>query len=158
MKPHVVIADDQVEVRDMLTGSLRSEGREVMSFPTGSDALAHIIRNMSFVEMAILDLDFGAGQPDGLEILRQIREVSQDLPTIILTGKGSVDTAVSALRMGATDFIEKDFYIEDRLELSLEKLDRITNIPELIIKKDLRFDGCMQATFVVNVFFQNSGA
>ncbi len=42
--------------------------------------------------------------------------------------------------------------------LALEKLDRITNIPELVIKKDLRFDGCMQATFVVNVFFQNSGA
>jgi type IV pilus assembly protein PilO len=42
--------------------------------------------------------------------------------------------------------------------LALEKLDRITNIPELTIKKDLGFDGHMQATFVVNIFFQNSGA
>jgi DNA-binding NtrC family response regulator len=128
MKPHVVIADDQVEVRDMLTAVLRTEGRQVKSFPTGSEALAHVTRNVSSVEMVILDLDFGTGEPDGLEVLRQIREVSQDLPTIILTGKGSVDTAVSALRMGATDYIEKDFYIEDRLELSLEKLDRMLSV------------------------------
>lgn len=42
--------------------------------------------------------------------------------------------------------------------LALEKLDRITNIPELVIKKDLKFDGCMQATFIINIFFQDSGA
>ncbi len=42
--------------------------------------------------------------------------------------------------------------------LALEKLDRITNIPELVIKKDTKFNGHMQATFVVNIFFQNSGA
>ncbi len=128
MEPHVVIADDQAEVRDMLTASLRAEGREVRAFPSGSEALAHVSRNAEAVEMAILDLDFGPGEPDGLEILRKVREVAPDLPTIILTGKGSVETAVSALRTGATDYIEKDFYIEDRLELSLEKLDRMLSV------------------------------
>ena len=128
MKPHVVIADDQAEVRDLLTTSLKSEGREVRAFPSGTEALAHVTRNADAVEMAILDLDFGPGEPDGLEVLQKVREVAPDLPTIILTGKGSVDTAVSALRTGATDYIEKDFYIEDRLELSLEKLDRLLSV------------------------------
>mgnify|MGYP001307315426 CR=1 FL=1 len=47
---------------------------------------------------------------------------------IILTGKGTIDTAVSALRLGATDFIEKDFYLDEKLELGLEKLDRMLSV------------------------------
>ena len=57
-----------------------------------------------------------------------MRQEAPDLPVIILTGKGTVETAVAALRLGAADFIEKDFYIEDRLELSLEKLDRMLSV------------------------------
>jgi two-component system NtrC family response regulator len=128
MKPHVIIADDQPEVRETLARSLASEGRDVRPFATGTEALKHLCKHLPDVEMAILDLDFGPDEPDGLEILRQVREVAPDLPTIILTGKGSVDTAVSALQMGATDYIEKDFYIEDRLELSLEKLGRMLSV------------------------------
>ena len=54
--------------------------------------------------------------------------------------------------------LEGDFKSYYSFLLALEKLDRITNIPELVIEKDSNFDGSMQATFVVNIFFQNSGA
>jgi len=96
MKPHVVIADDQVEVRDMLTASLRTEGREVKSFSTGSEALVHVTRNVSSVEMVILDLDFGTGEPDGLEILRQIRadERLADIRVIVATADSRVTRAL----------------------------------------------------------------
>ena len=125
MNAQIVIADDQSEILDMLTRSLQVDGRIVRTFPTGRKVLAYLRKHVSDVDMAILDIDFGPAEPDGLDILRQIRDLAPDLPVIILTGKGTVENAVAALRMGASDFIEKDFYIEDRLELSMEKLDRV---------------------------------
>jgi DNA-binding NtrC family response regulator len=125
MNAHILIADDQPEIRNALAESLVAEGRSVHACGTGTEALIYLREGDQNVDMVILDLDFGPGEPDGLEILREIRKENEALPVIILTGKGNVETAVKALRHGATDFIEKDFYIEDRLELSLEKLDRM---------------------------------
>ena len=125
MNAQIVIADDQPEILDMLKRSLQVDGRVVRAFPTGRKVLAYLQEHVSDVDLVVLDIDFGPSEPDGLEVLRQIRHLVPDLPVIILTGKGTVENAVAALRMGASDFIEKDFYIEDRLELSLEKLDRV---------------------------------
>ena len=125
MKAQIVVADDQPEILAMLTRSLQVDGRIVRAFPTGRQAFAYLKAHVSDVDMAILDIDFGPAEADGLDILRKIRDLVPDMPVIILTGKGTVENAVAALRMGASDFIEKDFYIEDRLELSLEKLDRV---------------------------------
>ncbi len=125
MSSQILVADDQVEVLDMLIRSLQDDARSVQAFSTGREALAYLKAHPDDVALVILDLDFGPGEPDGLEILPQMREVVPDLPVIMLTGQGTVDTAVAALRLGATDFIEKDFYIEDKIELSLEKLDRM---------------------------------
>jgi DNA-binding NtrC family response regulator len=128
MNAHILIADDQPEIRNMLAETLVAEGRSVHACGTGTEALTYLKDQEKAVDLIILDLDFGPGEPDGLEILREIRKEEESLPVIILTGKGTVETAVTALRYGATDFIEKDFYIEDRLELSLEKLDRMLSV------------------------------
>ena len=128
MNAHILIADDQPEIRDTLAQSLVAEGRSVHACGTGAEALAYLNSGERPVGLVILDLDYGPGEPDGLEILREIRKENETLPVIILTGKGTVETAVTALRYGATDFIEKDFYIEDHLELSLEKLDRMLSV------------------------------
>lgn len=125
MSSQILVADDQVEVLDMLIRSLADDERSVQAFSTGREALDYLKKHADEVGLAILDLDFGPGEPDGLEILPQMLKVVPDLPVIMLTGQGTVDTAVAALRLGATDFIEKDFYIEDKIELSLEKLDRM---------------------------------
>ena len=121
----IIVADDQIEVLDMLIRSLQDDNRTVLAFSTGREALAHLKQNPDTVGLAILDLDYGPDEPDGLEILPQMLEAVPELPIIMLTGQGTVDTAVAALRLGATDFIEKDFYIEDKIELSLEKLERV---------------------------------
>ena len=128
MKAHILVADDQPEIRDMLARSLESDGRTVRAFLSGREALGYLQTHAEEVDLAILDLDFGPGEPNGLDILQQMRQAAPDLPVIILTGKGTVETAVAALRLGAADFIEKDFYIEDRLELSLEKHDRMLSV------------------------------
>lgn len=121
----IIVADDQTEVLDMLIRSLRDDTRTVHAFSTGREALAYLKQHPNQIGLAILDLDYGPDEPDGLEILPQMLQAVPDLPVIMLTGQGTIDTAVAALRLGATDFIEKDFYIEDKIELSLEKLDRV---------------------------------
>ncbi len=121
----IIVADDQIEVLDMLIRSLRDDTRTVHAFSTGREALSYLQQHPNQIGLAILDLDYGPNEPDGLEILPQMLEEVPDLPVIMLTGQGTIDTAVAALRLGATDFIEKDFYIEDKIELSLEKLNRV---------------------------------
>ena len=121
----IIVADDQIEVLDMLIRSLRDDTRTVHAFSTGREALSYLQQHPNQIGLAILDLDYGPNEPDGLEILPQMLESVPDLPVIMLTGQGTIDTAVAALRLGATDFIEKDFYIEDKIELSLEKLNRV---------------------------------
>ena len=128
MNAQIVIADDQPEVLDTLTRSLQADGRSVRAFATGREALGYLNEHAREIDLVILDLDFGPDEPDGMAVLGQMRSTAPDLPVIILTGKGTVETAVAALRLGAADFIEKDFYIEDRLELSLEKLDRMLSV------------------------------
>jgi DNA-binding NtrC family response regulator len=124
----VLIADDQPEVRDVLVEKLRSRGKAAEAFGTGTELLRQLGSDGDGVELVVLDLDFGAGEPDGIDVLSQIRRDHPELPVIILTGKGSVDSAVEAIRQGAADFIEKDLFIDDKLELSMEKVERMLQV------------------------------
>ncbi len=121
----VLIADDQVEIRDMLGDTLRTMGKTVRAFASGEDVLNFMTADGRQAELVVLDLDFGAGKPNGIAVLRQIKEIAPQLPVIILTGKGSVEAAVEAVQNGAADFIEKDLYVEDKLELGVEKVERM---------------------------------
>ena len=124
----VFIADDQPEVLDLLADKLRSRGKVVEAFPSGARLTERLAVDDDGVELVVLDLDFGAGEPDGIEALRRIKEQWPDMPVIILTGKGSVDAAVDAVQQGAADFIEKDLFVEDKLELSMEKVERMLQV------------------------------
>ena len=124
----VLIADDQPEVREMLVDKLRSRGKAAEAFGTGAELVRQLGSDGDGIELVVLDLDFGVGEQDGIEILSQIRRDHPDLPVIILTGKGSVDAAVEAIQQGAADFIEKDLFIEDKLELSMEKVERMLEV------------------------------
>src|SRR5688572_3265249 len=75
--------------------------------------------------MVVLDLDLGTGKRSGIEICKELRGAHPDLPIIILTGHGTIDDAVAAVKAGAVDFITKDPYLEDKLEISVEKVERI---------------------------------
>ena len=121
----VLIADDQEELREVLADKLHALGKEVIAFSSGRRLLGHLQDAAVDVELVVLDLDFGVGEPDGIEILKGIKEKWDDLPVIILTGKGSIDAAVEAVQYGAADFIEKDFYVEDKLELGMDKVERM---------------------------------
>jgi psp operon transcriptional activator PspF len=119
----IVCVDDQAEVRRLLAEVFRARGREVVSFDDGEDAIGWL--RTGDAEMVVLDLDLGAGKRSGIEICKDLRRAHPDLPIIILTGHGTIDDAVSAVKAGAVDFISKDPYLEDKLEISVEKVERI---------------------------------
>jgi DNA-binding NtrC family response regulator len=127
-KGTVLIADDQAEMRELLGDKLRELGKEVLAFSRGSDLVEYLGKDGEGAELAVLDLDFGVGEVDGIEILGRVKKIRPDLPVIILTGKGNVEAAVEAVQQGAADFIEKDLYVEDKLELGMEKVERMLDI------------------------------
>jgi DNA-binding NtrC family response regulator len=147
----VLIADDQAEVRELLADKLRARGKQTEAFGTGAELLEHLASDGDGVELAVLDLDFGAGELDGLEILKQIRKLRPNLPVIILTGKGSVDSAVAAVQEGAADYIEKDMFVEDQLELSMEKVERML----LVMRENARLRAENEALDRDNVFYRS---
>jgi DNA-binding NtrC family response regulator len=119
----IVCVDDQAEVRRLLAEVFTARGREVVSFDDGEAAIAWLLTG--FAEMVVLDLDLGRGKRTGIEICQVLRKAHPDLPIIILTGHGSIDDAIAAVKAGAVDFIQKDPYLEDKLDLSVEKIERI---------------------------------
>jgi len=119
----IVCVDDQAEVRRLLGEVFRARGREVVSFDDGEDAIAWL--KQGDAEMVVLDLDLGPGKRTGIEICGALRRDNPDLPIIILTGHGTIDDAVAAVKAGAVDFITKDPYLEDKLEISVDKVERI---------------------------------
>jgi len=146
----VLIADDQQELRDLLAEKLRALGKEVISFSSGRRLLGHLEAGPEDVELVVLDLDFGAGEPGGIEILKDIKARCTELPVIILTGKGSVDAAVEAVQFGAADFIEKDLYVEDKLELGMEKVERML----AVLRENARLKAENEALGRENTFYR----
>lgn len=124
----VFVVDDQIEVTELLTDLFARRNRLVRGFVDGDAALAALAETQEQVDLVVLDLDLGPGRRDGLSILTDIRGRYPDLPCVILTGKAKVDDAVKAMRIGATDFIEKDPRLHERMELQMEKLDRLTSV------------------------------
>jgi two-component system nitrogen regulation response regulator NtrX len=119
----IICVDDQAEVRRLLADVFRARGSHVVGFDDGEDAIAWLAANDA--DLAVLDLDLGPGRRTGIEICRAIHGKLPELPIIILTGHGAIDDAVAAVKAGAVDFITKDPYLEDKLEISVEKVERI---------------------------------
>lgn len=121
----IVAVDDQPEVRRHLNDIFRARGKELRAFDNGEDALEYLHTRGDEISLVVLDLDLGAGRRTGIEICRDLRTRHKHLPIIILTGHGTIDDAVTAVKAGADDFIVKDPYLEDKLELSVEKIERM---------------------------------
>jgi DNA-binding NtrC family response regulator len=127
-RPAVVVGvDDQEQVRRLLADIFGSSGKEFVGFAGGAAAIEYLARHESEVDLVVLDLDLGTGQIGGLEICERVAADHPDLPIIILTGNATIDKAVAAVKAGASDFLVKDPYLEDKLELSVEKIERMMN-------------------------------
>lgn len=105
LKPHVVLIDDENAMRESITQWLDLAECSVLSFPDGQLALKEI--NSEFNGVVITDLKMPS--IDGMAVLQSIMSIDTDIPVVLITGHGDVNSAVEAMQQGAYDFIEKPF-------------------------------------------------
>ena len=103
MAKTILIIDDEASIRESLSGILSDEGFQTLSAEDGPQGLALLEEEP--IDLVLLDIWMPG--LDGLEVLKQIRESQAELPVIMISGHGTIETAVQATRMGAYDFIEK---------------------------------------------------
>lgn len=127
MADKILIVDDQEEIRELLTDVLKRRGSEPVLSSTAEDALEMITQGPENFDLVILDYDFGQ-RMNGLEALSRVKKIRSELPVIILTGKGTIPVAVEAMKLGADDFVEKNFYLEEQIEASLRRIDNLINL------------------------------
>jgi DNA-binding NtrC family response regulator len=114
----VLIVDDEQIVCERLKPPLERLGLEVETF-TDSTAAAERLRHRRF---DVLVTDLKMARPDGLELLRLVREISPSTHVVVITGFPTIDAAREAMKGGAVDFIPKPFKISQIRSLILEVL------------------------------------
>src|SRR5882672_4996722 len=111
MRESILVVDDEAGVRGSLTGILGDEGYQVEAADSGEAALA-VLEGRRF---DLLLLDVWLPKMDGLESLSRVRTLDPEVPVVVISGHGSIETAVKAVRMGAQDFVEKPLALEKTL-------------------------------------------
>ena len=108
---HVLIVDDEPAIRTALRGVLEDEGYRVTAVASGADALAA----MADDGHDLVFLDIWMPGMDGLETLTELKRLRPDATVVMISGHGTIETAVKATRLGAYDFIEKPLSLEKML-------------------------------------------
>ena len=111
----ILVVDDERDIRELVAGVLSDEGYECRTAGDSTRALAMIDERRP--SLVLLDVWLHGSPLDGLEVLDAIKAREPDLPVIIFSGHGSIDTAVAAVSRGAMDFIEKPFEASRLLHL-----------------------------------------
>jgi UDP-3-O-acyl N-acetylglucosamine deacetylase len=109
----VLVVDDEASIRRSLEGVLKDEGFSVVLAEDGESA----IRLLMNTRPALVLLDIWMPGMDGLETLRKIKEIHQDLPVVMISGHATISTAVAATRLGAMDFLEKPLDLSGTIQL-----------------------------------------
>lgn len=115
MAVDILIVDDEKDICDLIAGILSDEGFEARSAHDSESALQEIEARLP--SLMILDIWLQGSKRDGLEILELVKSRHKDLPVIMISGHGNVETAVAAIKLGAYDFIEKPFQTDHLLHL-----------------------------------------
>jgi two-component system nitrogen regulation response regulator NtrX len=118
MAAEILIVDDEADIRDLVAGILQDEGYSARTARHSDDALAAIVTRRP--ELVFLDIWLQGSKLDGLQLLDVVKHDHPDLPVVMISGHGNIETAVAAIKRGAYDFIEKPFKA-DRLVLVAER-------------------------------------
>src|SRR5262249_25348432 len=124
MRDAILVADDEPGVRESLAEVLRDAGYDVETAADGRAAIAALEAR----DLALVVTDLRMPGADGLAVLRRAREISPQTLVLVMTAHGSVDTAVDALRSGATDYILKPVVFDDLLA----KVERLLEYRQLV--------------------------
>ncbi|MCB1112129.1 MAG: sigma-54-dependent Fis family transcriptional regulator [Chlamydiales bacterium] len=142
----ILVIDDEAILRDFLAETLRRKGLEVSTHATGSEALKDFKKNA--YDMVITDMRL----PDitGIDILKQVKEVSPHCIVVVITGYGTIENAVEAMRSGAYNYIMKPFNPE-ALETVIEKANEHLSLLQenQYLRKEAGCQGGSEKTSVI---------
>jgi two-component system nitrogen regulation response regulator NtrX len=103
----VLVVDDEEDIRDLVSGILRDEGYETRTAADSDSALAAVRQRRP--QLVVLDIWLQGSRLDGIQVLDTIKREQADLPVVMISGHGTIETAVASIKKGAYDFIEKPF-------------------------------------------------
>ncbi len=130
MASDILIVDDEADIRDLVAGILDDEGYSTRTARHSDEALAAIETRRP--NLIFLDIWIQGSRLDGLQLLDVIHELHPEIPVVMISGHGNIETAVAAIKQGAYDFIEKPFKV-DRLVLVAQRA-----LEQMALKREIR--------------------
>lgn len=146
MARDILIVDDEDDIRDLIAGILEDEGFETRQAHDADSALNEIARRRP--SLVFLDIWMQGSRLDGLQLLDVFQSQHAEMPVVMISGHGNVETAVSAIRRGAYDYIEKPFKI-DRLLLITQRAMEATRLKSEV--EELRGRASSQSVDLIGV-------
>jgi two-component system nitrogen regulation response regulator NtrX len=138
---NILVVDDEVDIRDLVSDILNDEGYTTVRAGSAARAI-EAITSESF-QAVILDIWLEGSDMDGIGVLKAVKNLYPELPVIMISGHGNIETAVQTIKLGAYDFIEKPFKAE-KLTLMVE---RAVNNYNLILENNLLKRGSDDSLF-----------
>ena len=139
MALEIIVVDDEEMIRWTLKESLEADGNKVVDFPTGEDFLEY------FQEKGgdIIFLDIRLPGMNGLEVLAQVHSVDSTVPVVMMTAFGDVDTALTAMKLGAYDYLSKPYNLTE-VSLLVKKISEERLIRSQLGRFQEKIDGNFQ--------------
>ncbi len=131
----ILVVDDEVDIRDLISGILTDEGYETRVAGDSESALAAVRARRP--QLIILDIWLQGSKLDGIQVLDVLKREQPDLPVVMISGHGTIETAVASIKKGAYDFVEKPFKADRLLhvvERALESARLKREVQELKLK------------------------
>ena len=121
MASDILIVDDEADIREMVAGILEDDGHRTRVARDSDEALKAVEERRP--HLVILDIWLQGSRLDGLEVLNIIKKAHPELPVVIISGHGNIETAVTAIKRGAYDYIEKPFKADRLVLVTLRALE-----------------------------------
>jgi two-component system nitrogen regulation response regulator NtrX len=143
MANEILIVDDEADIRDLVAGILEDEGFTTRTARDSDQALTEISNRRP--SLVFLDIWLQGSKLDGLQLLEQIKRDHAEMPVVMISGHGNIETAVAAIKRGAYDFIEKPFKADrlilvatralenSRLKREVKELKQLTPVSSTLV-------------------------
>src|SRR3974390_3372696 len=143
MAEDILIVYDESDIRELVSGILQDEGYITRSARDSDDALAHVASRRP--SLVFLDIWLQGSRLGGLQLVDAMKSQHSELPIVMISGHGNIETAVAAIKQGAYDFIEKPFKVDrlllvadraletSRLQREVKELERVSPHPTVLV-------------------------